>query len=302
MAMASLFLTSCLKDTGYDNQEYQTVVKEVKGVSFPQAKSSPLSLGLVSSSTTQSIDAPTVALEAFGKATQDITVTVRINPTLVTDAGLTPIPATDFVAPTQFRIRAGQTIADASTITFPTTSSLDPTVTYGIGLTIESADGGAVVAENARNILLQFSIKNQWDGVYSVTGSFIDVTNATFVARYPKTYELITDGPTKCHILDPNLNGGLEGYTFFAGTTPTYYGNFGVILEFDAATSKVIGMTNFYGQPSSNGRSGALDPTGINSVAPDKTISVKYQMLQPAVVPSGPRAIITEVMTYVGPR
>jgi hypothetical protein len=92
---------------------------------------------------------------------------------------------------------------------------------------------------------------------------------------------------------------------------------------FDANTDLISEMRNYYGDPanpltgvgnpalgtgapnyaSTNGRRITLDPTGVNAYdEATKTIRVKYFMLQPTVVPVGPRTFIEETLTYIGPR
>ncbi|MDK9933227.1 hypothetical protein M1M82_27205, partial [Klebsiella pneumoniae] len=63
-------------------------------------------------------------------------------------------------------------------------------------------------------------------------------------------------------------------------------------------------VTNYYGQPAGNGRSGQLDPSGVNKMTFDadgkpKEINVSYFMLQPG---STVRCKFTEKFVYKGAR
>ena len=85
------------------------------------------------------------------------------------------------------------------------------------------------------------------------------------------------------------------------------YGSFSPVLTFNPTTNAITGVYNRYGTApsyvSSNGRSAALDPSGYNDYNPStKTIRIKYFMIQPSVVPVGPRTFIDEEWKYVGPR
>ena len=53
---------------------------------------------------------------------------------------------------------------------------------------------------------------------------------------------------------------------------------------------------------SSNARRAVLDPSGVNAVQSNKDILIKHWMVQPTVVPSGPRSLFNERWKYLGPR
>ncbi|MEP7166313.1 MAG: hypothetical protein ABI741_16550, partial [Ferruginibacter sp.] len=52
---------------------------------------------------------------------------------------------------------------------------------------------------------------NIYDGVYQVTGSYSDITNAAYTASYPKEYSLVTTGLNSVYVVDDSLNGGIPG-------------------------------------------------------------------------------------------
>jgi hypothetical protein len=168
-------------------------------------------------------------------------------------------------------------------------------------------------------IMVFLSIKNKWDGVYSVSGTMTDVANTTLghINEYltsasnnvgvsaPMEFELRTISPTKCLVYDNHFFGG-NYMPIRSGTTYSQYGSFSITVEFDPATDKVVAVTNTYGQPASNTRSGRLDPSGtVNAYdASSKTVTLKYNMLQPSVVAAAPHVRTTwdEVWTYKGAR
>jgi hypothetical protein len=170
---------------------------------------------------------------------------------------------------------------------------------YALGFTIDDASGKAISTEK-KDVLVLIAIKNKWDGVYSVTGTYSDVTNAAFVGIYPHEWELQTSSATQCIVVD-NVYLGFPGYVFETGAGLSYYGSFGLVVNFDPATDQITSVVNYYGQPAGNTRSAALDPSGANRYdASTKTISIKYFMKQPSVVPAAPniRCYFDEVWKF----
>lgn len=175
---------------------------------------------------------------------------------------------------------------------------------YALAFKVSDPGSGAVVNQSLGSALYSIGVKNKWDGIYSVTGSYVDMTNGAFTGVYPYTWELQTNGPTSCVVVD-NENLGFPGFTFYTGSGYSYYGNFGLIVNFDPDTNAITSITNYYGQPAANTRSAQLDPTGENRYdETSKTIKIKYFMLQPSVVTAPPniRAKFDETWTYTGPR
>lgn len=167
---------------------------------------------------------------------------------------------------------------------------------------IDSA--GLNLTEGKKDIMAFISVKNKYDGRYEVTGTFVDMANATFTSAYPLTWDLVTSGPNSVIVYD-NVNLGVPGFLFNTPAGASYYGNFGLEIEFNPETNAIVGMTNYYGQPAVNTRSAVLDPSGANKYDPaTSTISIKYFMLQPSVVPAPPhiRSMFNETWTYKGPR
>lgn len=161
------------------------------------------------------------------------------------------------------------------------------------GLAISSGKGKAMTF---------ISIKNKWDGVYEVTGSLVDNANPGITGYYPLEWDLVTSGPNQLIAYD-NVQLGFPGHLISSGGSPSYYGSFGLVINIDPATNKIASVTNYYGQPAGNTRSAELDPTGLNYYDADtKTFYIKYFMMQPSVVPTGPRVAFDEVWKYTGPR
>lgn len=167
-------------------------------------------------------------------------------------------------------------------------------------------------------IYVVISSKNKYDGVYEVSGTMEDVTTSTlthindFLAASGASvglgtkmqFELRTISATKCVVYDNYFFGGYW-YPITSSASYSRWGSFSTIFEFDLTTDKVIGVTNYYGQPASNTREALIDSSGANVYdSVSKTISVKYYMLQPNVVTTAPyiRVKFDEVYTYLGER
>jgi Domain of unknown function (DUF1735) len=181
-------------------------------------------------------------------------------------------------------------------------TKLDLSGTYILPYTIASA---SVPIEQWNHLMLYISVKNQFDGDYTVTGTFSDVSaaGASFTANYPMDINLITSGPNSVDVF--NTDAGSVAYEFNTPTGPSIYGSFGVRIFIDPVTNKVTSVTNVYGQPAGNTRSAVLDPSGINARDPNTgEIDVKYFMTQPSVIPAPPsiRSYFNEVYTFNGPR
>jgi Domain of unknown function (DUF1735) len=192
---------------------------------------------------------------------------------------------------------------------------------YALAFRVTDWGGIKKTAATSDTIMVFLSIKNKWDGVYNNEGSMVDVTSAalghinlylngtsnTSGLKFPNEIELRTISPTKCVVYDNYWFGAY--YLMISsggGTGYSQYGSFCPIVEFDPATNKIIAVTNWYGQPASNGRGGRLDPTGtVNAYdATSKTIQIKYNMTQPASVPVAPnvRSTWDETWTFIRER
>lgn len=149
------------------------------------------------------------------------------------------------------------------------------------------------------------STLNPWDGKYRMEGTMTDHSNPAF-GWMNNTYEysLQTSGANTDSLVSKSLNfpGIVIGNTGVGITSPTFYGNFGLIMTFDAATNKVTAVTNYYGQGTApGGYSAVLDPSGFNDIDPvTKNIRVKFFMDQTTV--AGHRATFNVTLVYLGPR
>ena len=183
-------------------------------------------------------------------------------------------------------------------IVVPDATVLDPNKKYALGFKVTAVDNKGIISASQNQVIVEVGLKNKWDGIYTVTGGLVDLTTATITSNYPLTWELRTTGSNTLSIFDKSQ--GTQTHLILSGGSPSQYGSFGLNITIDPATNKITGIVNSYGQPSGNGRSAALDPTGVNAYDPaTKTFRIKYFMLQPGTTV---RTTFDETWVFSGSR
>ncbi|MFZ1453147.1 MAG: hypothetical protein WAT20_10610 [Ferruginibacter sp.] len=139
------------------------------------------------------------------------------------------------------------------------------------------------------------------DARYRMEGTLTDFKDPAFV--WPGNiyeYSLETISLTQVKLISKDL--AKSGHLLKNGINLTYYGNFGLLVNFDPATNKITSVTKSYGQPSpAEGRSAVLDPSGINTWDPvTKNIKIKYWMDETGF--AGHRTSFDETWVYLGAR
>lgn len=248
----SALVSSCLKDKGFEDQKYGTIVKEVKGVAFPLAPTSPV-LGSINSLTeSQTYQLPNITLEQEGVAASDVTVTVSLNNALVDAANtqdpsldLTVLPADAYtLSTTSVVIPKGSKFSDALKLVIPNSSSLDPNLTYALGFSITAVSAGYTIAANQKDVVIGFAIKNAYDGIYSVESGLVTRYTSPGVPAgdaisgplggNPDVY-LLTSGANSVSIPPSGVEGGL----FWSGGGSMVAGVDGITLTVDPGTNQV---------------------------------------------------------------
>lgn len=305
IALAPALLTSCLK-----SRDSLGVLADPGSIStgifdrfyYGEAKS----FALTGSPAIETIEAITIRYSAPKQKANDIQVVLEVDNSLVTayntanGTNFLALPSNAYSLPNglSFTMPGG----NSGEYNLPLTlnkNNLNLQNAYAIGFKIKSVSQG-VISAIEKDIIVTILVKNKFDGRYDVDGTFVDVSNAAFTAAYPLEWELVTTGPTQCVVRDwADFGTPTPAFIFFNGGTPTFYGNFGLIINFDASDN-VASVTNYYGQPSSNGRSANLDPSGVNKYA-NGVVKLKYWMDQPTVV-TPHRSYFDETWTYTGPR
>jgi hypothetical protein len=299
IGLSAVVLSSCLKskDTlGFDGDK-GSIVSEIFDVSY-YGPIKFMSLDLLPATETVTGVTLRVFAPRSNKPSGKVKITLVEETGPVTAAGYTPMPANAYsFASLTADVAAGEEVDIPLTIF---KNNMNLSLTYGIGLKISTVSEG-VISENVKSVVIGIGLKNRWDGRYSMTGTFVDYANSAFT-YYGAAQELhlITTGPTSNNVFNKTLNG--YGYLFLNAGAPTYYGSFGLVLNWNAATNAITSVTNYYGQPSGNGRSAELDPSGVNSWNPTtKQIKIKYWLNQPSVI-SGHRSAMDETWNFLGAR
>jgi hypothetical protein len=205
-AIALLVLvTACVKDKNFDDQKLGIPNTDVKGVSFPQSKdllsaskaSDTISVGTDVNQTTsaQTNSLIIIGLESEFTSPTDVNVAVALKPTLI-PSGYIALPAGTYSIPATVKIPAGQKTGKL-VITFSNTSTYSLTANYAIGLTITSADAGYQVANNSKDIVASFAVKNQYDGTYDFKGYAFRAGDPTLTGNFCcLERDLLTTGAT----------------------------------------------------------------------------------------------------------
>ena len=222
-------------------------------------------------------------------------------------------------------------------ITIPNATLLNPSALYGLGFTITAVSADGKISYQ-KSLVIEIGAKNQWDGIYAVTGPLTDLANPNlaqwndpasgdpFADSHGGAWEahLVTTGANEVVVFD-NTIWGVPAHPLVQVSPFGYsgYSAVGMIVNFSAATNTVTKVYNWYGDPTrgpanslgnpaggsgpplyaaSNTRRLDLDPSGVNAVQGNRDILIKYFMIQPSVVPVGPRTYIDEKWAYTGPR
>lgn len=305
LALLTLGLSSCLKDDMIDDQKYGMINLDANKV--VEIHSDVSSSAVPIEDKTVTVDFLTVNLAANDPATEDLKITLAVDPE-TQDL----IDAYNDDNGTEFQLFPTDkyTLPEGLTVTIPkgsrtgslkinlNSTQLDPAHPYAIAFKIASAPSGYVISGNYNSTLATIAAKNQYDGIYTVTNLYFKNTlGAAHVANSPRTRYLETVSGNQNVSFDP-----ASGYyiSFLNGTAPSIYGNFNPVFTFDLATGNVIAATNYY-PPNTQGRTVALDPTGVNKITitgDSKVMEVSYFMVTNGVQ----NLSIKERWEYKGPR
>lgn len=292
-AMVLFAGTGCLKDDDFENQKYGLQINEVKAVAFPQTSKSPVIVGITGQAAPIIVDGPFITIEGEGAATSDVTVKLEFDNSIVTAKGLTPLPAGSYsMNKMETVIKAGDSSVRDLKITVNNSDALDPNKSYGIGIKMTSVNGGYQIAKNMSTVIIGFTIKNKYDGIYRLQG-YHNRTPYTF--PYDTEVHLITNGPNEVYFYWPEVKS--KGHPIGVSPTSTsWYGDaIAPSIVFDPVTNKVVNVYNltpgtvitmFTGAGS---RESKYDPA-------TKSITVDWNYA------NNPLRAFFDDLTYIGPR
>lgn len=157
----AFLLSSCLKnknDVGLISDEGSIVV-EIPEVASLGSQSLPISLSPATE------DVVFFTLAAHSPRNNKPNSDIRVKLTSSAISGYDPIPAAALNIPAEFVIPKGQGKVN---VTIPVNKApLDPSKSYAIRFTIASVSEG-IISELGKTIEVYVSVKNQYDGIYSV--------------------------------------------------------------------------------------------------------------------------------------
>ncbi len=323
LATLAVAFTGCLKDKGFDNHTYGINDPDTQppGVAFPLAAVAKNTIGLDAGvGTLQAINNIVwVNLETGTPAKSDVHVTLVQNDALRTayntanGTSILAFPSALYSIALNVVIPAGGT-GGMVPIMIPSTIPMDPSSSYGVGLTITSVDGGYKIASNLKNLFLEFTLKNKYDGNYKLDlntsgwGAYGITDDASF-NTWPSNGDgtsifLITGGPNSVRFFDEWGFGDFI-QVCFTGTPASGLSGFGATAPrytFNTATNELTNVSND-APPDSRNRAFRINP----SVTPPagnfwdpgtRKILASYIMSQTG----RPDQFINCILTYRGPR
>lgn len=251
IATLSFVFTSCLKDKGFENGEYGINDPDTQppGVGFPLGTNAKNGFGLDVTGSSQDVTGLVfVNLQSGNPAPSDISITLE-NKTAEMVAAYnaangTSIEVLDpslYSVPLTLTIPAGARNVQVP-IVVPSTLTLDPNKSYGVGLRITGVSGNYLIADNMKSLFIEISIKNKYDGRYNLTGYH---NRVPYTYPYETTMHMITSGPNAVLFYWPLV--GSEGHPIGIGPNNalSWYGT-AVRPEvvFDLSTNLVTNVFN----------------------------------------------------------
>lgn len=305
LGFVAIVLSGCLKDKEYDDME--------RGINIDGSKklveiSGPITgfinVDLVGSDNDTIVNVVRVRLASESPAAQDLQVTLALDPTLVTeynaehgtnytvpDASLYTIPSLTVTIPKGSRDGILQLTASPNDLLGEE---------YALGFRITSvSDPSVIISGNYRTQVAGLTIRNQYDGVYTLQFAFYHPTASPGYDQATTTVELHTSGANSVKIYYPPFSGYYHpilsggGITAFGAQEPEF--------TINPATNKVTvqnsypGAVTFYEMAA--GYDSHYDPA-------TRTIYAKfgYNYSPGTVFNPATNREWTDTLIYVGPR
>lgn len=247
-ALVASFLlagTGCLKDKGFEDNKYGIDITEVKAVAFTEASTSPVVVGITGQTAPLVVAGPLITIEGIGKAASDVHVKLEFSDAVATAQGVTPLPAGSYSLSTMDAvIKAGESFTTALKLTILNSIVLNPQISYGIGFKISSVDGGYKIAGNMSEVVIGFTIKNKYDGIYRLQGHH---NRVPYTFPYDTEIHLVTVGPSSVIFYWPDVKS--NGHPIGVGPDPvndlSWYGaGISPVIVFNTTTDLVTNVFN----------------------------------------------------------
>ncbi len=260
LAAFSVAFSGCLKDKGFDNHTYGINDPDTQppGVGFPLGTGvKPKNdFGLDVSASTQVVSGFVfVNIEAGAVPKSDVHITLVNNTTNAGNTGILDkynaangtailaLPPAVWNVATSLTILAGTRNIEVP-INVTNTIALNANLQYAIGIRISAVDAGYKIASNLQDLLIVFSVKNQYDGRYTLRGQFYHPSQSPGFDWFTVGVQMHTTGPNSVKMYWPG-NGyyhpGLFGGSLnaFGSQEPEY--------TVDPATKKITVQNAFAG-------------------------------------------------------
>ena len=288
-------MAGCLKDKRFDDGNFGITTTDIKGVALTQASVSPVVKGVTGQAAAVVVDGPLITLETSYAATEDVTVTLAIDQSLVTAAGLKPLPAGTFTLSSLTAVipKGSKSISNLK-ISVTNTNVLDPNFIYGVGVKITSVTSGYQIAANMKNVVMAFAIKNKYDGIYRLQGHH---NRDPYTFPYDTEIHLVTVGPSSVIFYWPDVSSNGHPIGTGPGNEMSWYGaGISPVIVFDQATDLV---TNVYNNPP--------NATVITMFTGAGSRLSKYNAATKAITVDwnyngNPLRAFFDDLTYIGPR
>lgn len=321
-AVLTILFTSCLKDKGFEDQEYG--MKDFEGnkiIEIPGDENHYTSYAFVFKDKDTTFNFLAVRLAANEVASEDINVTLSTTSSAAMIADYNAAHGTNLVAfPTNIFSYPG-----GLTVTIPkgsregylrlttNTSKFDPSSTYAIGFTIASVDKpGYKISGNFNTMIVSIAAKNKYDGNYSLRIKTLGWSAYGISENLPDEWPsnadgtsigLVTVGAASVKFYD---YWGFGDYIQVAFTTDnasaTGFGATAPKFNFDIATDKLISVVND-AVPDARNRQFRLNPDPTlnsrwESTGGTTTVYAAYILSQNG----RPDLYIYDTLTLKGPR
>jgi hypothetical protein len=217
LLLVVLVATSCVKNNGYSDtiDDAGQYIADISEAGAEELNALALNAVPAQENVTLCqvrIGSKTVPNKAF-------TIKLKSNPTLIADyntnngTSYVELPASAYTGSFDVVIPAGKRTGDM--IIKITKTGLDLSKEYAIGLTIAGVDNGGVISSTAKNLVVGFLIKNQYDGDYASSGTRYNFNssadapnNYTSTAPWSFDTHVATVGAATCAVQAANSNGG----------------------------------------------------------------------------------------------
>lgn len=238
-----------------------------------------------------------------------MTVIVQDDPGAVTtyDPTMLPLPAgsytvgsaTPLVGNSYTLTFAPGELAKQIVFTLTDATTLNLSSKYGMGFTITTIDGNGKIAPEQKTLVVEVGAKNDYDGVYQVSGTFFHPTNAALVGPFGTTS---TGGPLECDLVTNGSNSVRRDYGAPVGESIIIFNSStGNLTYFTGVKMRfaVNAATNAVTVTPSDAASAAVDSSPYNCTynPSTRTFTLNY-----AWSAAGGQRVITEVLQYLRPR